>query len=174
MTTTTEKNIHWPQGSPDARARPDARPISPREHEVATLLADGHGVATIALRLHISAHTVRNHLKALYRKVGCRSQRALVGWVRRNLDRPPYVPVGPVGQIGGPGGPRGEARTLTNREREIFRAAATGRRPDEIARDMAISPNTAKNHLKAIYRKLGVRSAVELMARGAHDLGTEA
>ena len=57
----------------DANARPDERPVealTPREHEVLVLLADGAGNREIASRLGISEHTVKFHLSAVFGKLG--------------------------------------------------------------------------------------------------------
>jgi DNA-binding CsgD family transcriptional regulator len=53
---------------------------------------------------------------------------------------------------------------LTVREREIAELAAAGRRNDEIARALGIGSRTVEWNLTRIYRKLGVRSKVELAA----------
>ena len=47
-----------------------------------TLLASGDRVQGIAARLYISEHTVRNHLKSIYRKVGVSGQAELVERMR--------------------------------------------------------------------------------------------
>jgi len=52
--------------------------ISPRESEVAALLADGYDLVEIARQLHLSVNTVRNHLKAIFAKTGIRSQSLLL------------------------------------------------------------------------------------------------
>ena len=62
-------------------------------------------------------------------------------------------------------GLRGIVEQLSPREREILDAVASGQRVGSIARRFAISPYTVRNHLKAIFRKLGVHSQVELLAR---------
>lgn len=49
-------------------------PLSVREVEVVRRVASGLPVRAIAAELHLSAHTVRNHLKSAYRKVGVHSQ----------------------------------------------------------------------------------------------------
>lgn len=54
---------------------------------------------------------------------------------------------------------------LSPREREILEAVAAGQRVSSIARGFSISPYTVRNHLKAIFRKLGVHSQVELLAQ---------
>lgn len=54
------------------------RELTPRELEVVSLLRLGHRVSTIARTLVISPHTVRNHVKAIFRKLEVHSQAALV------------------------------------------------------------------------------------------------
>ncbi len=62
--------------------------LSRREREVLGRLVSGDRVAAIASHLHISPHTVRNHLKSIYRKVGVRSQVALIRLVRSLSEAP--------------------------------------------------------------------------------------
>jgi PAS domain S-box-containing protein len=61
---------------------PLLRELSAREREVLALLMSGARVPAIAKQLFISPNTVRNHLKAIYRKVDVSSQSDLVEWVR--------------------------------------------------------------------------------------------
>jgi nitric oxide dioxygenase len=53
-------------------------------------------------------------------------------------------------------------RDLSQREWEILRCVAGGQRVATIARSLFLSPHTVRNHLKSIYRKLGVRTQGEL------------
>jgi DNA-binding NarL/FixJ family response regulator len=52
---------------------------------------------------------------------------------------------------------------VSPREWEVLERLRTGLRVSTIARELEISPNTVRNHLKSIYRKLGVRSQTELL-----------
>jgi PAS domain S-box-containing protein len=61
---------------------PDLSELSPRETEVLGQLVGGSRVPAIAEQLHISQHTVRNHLKSIYRKAGVQGQSDLIQWVR--------------------------------------------------------------------------------------------
>ena len=63
---------------------------------------------------------------------------------------PTYVPR-PAGSAEGPARP-----ALTDRERSILSAVATGMTTAAISRDLWISEHTIKFHLTNIYRKLGV------------------
>jgi DNA-binding CsgD family transcriptional regulator len=54
---------------------------------------------------------------------------------------------------------------LTPREREVVRLLVRGETNDEIARVLWISRHTVKDHVKAVYAKLGVASRAELSAR---------
>ena len=47
---------------------------------------------------------------------------------------------------------------FTTREREVLRLVAQGLRTSEVAAALGLSPRTVDVHLRAIYRKLGVRS----------------
>lgn len=55
--------------------------LSAREKQILALLMQNLRVPAIAERLFISQSTVRNHLKAIYRKVGVSSQGELIDWV---------------------------------------------------------------------------------------------
>jgi DNA-binding NarL/FixJ family response regulator len=61
--------------------------------------------------------------------------------------------------------PAGGARltALTTREREVVGLVATGLSNDDIARELVISPLTAKTHITRAITKLGVRDRVQLV-----------
>jgi DNA-binding NarL/FixJ family response regulator len=56
-----------------------------------------------------------------------------------------------------------ELRNLSSREKEVLHRLQTGQRVPTIARSFYLSPHTVRNHLKSIFRKLGVRSQTELL-----------
>ncbi len=60
--------------------------VSARERETLELLVRGSRVPAIAEQLSISPNTVRNHLKAIFRKVGVSSQSELIERVRSLTD----------------------------------------------------------------------------------------
>jgi len=57
----------------------------------------------------------------------------------------------------------GVEQTLSEREVEILRLAKRGLPNPQIAQSLHISPGTVRNHLSAIYRKLGVHSRHEAL-----------
>lgn len=102
-----------------------------------------------------------------------RQQEAMEGLLSQGRAREPEL-AGPLSTRFLPG-PSREARQpsgnlraelaerLSLRERQIVSLLGTGQRVKEIAGVMAISTHTVRNHLKAIYRKLNVRSQFELL-----------
>ncbi len=65
----------------------DERPaLTPREHEILVLTANGHSAPDIGKRLHLSQSTVKTHLKSLYEKLGVSDRAAAVAEsMRRGL-----------------------------------------------------------------------------------------
>jgi len=64
---------------------------------------------------------------------------------------------------GGVDHPLPEDLPLTDREKDIAESLAQGLTYGEIAENLGISPNTVRNHVANIYKKLSVRSKVELI-----------
>ena len=63
-------------------------------------------------------------------------------------------------------------RGLSGRQWDILRRLTRGERVPTIARQLFVSQSTVRNHLSAIYRKVGVHSQTELLTRimpGAHS-----
>lgn len=62
------------------------------------------------------------------------------------------------------GGRNGPASDLTERELEVLRLLAAGRRPTEIAEELYLSIKTVKNHLTHTYAKLAVSTAAQAVS----------
>jgi DNA-binding NarL/FixJ family response regulator len=67
-----------------------------------------------------------------------------------------------------------DAHGVTRRERQVLGLLADGRRTDEVARDLVLSKETVRGHVKSALRKLGVRTcaaAVALLVAERHVAG---
>ena len=58
-----------------------------------------------------------------------------------------------------------EAYELTQRELEVTRLVARGLGTSQIARALHLSPHAVRDHVKAVFEKVGVSSRGELVAR---------
>jgi DNA-binding CsgD family transcriptional regulator len=59
-------------------ANPALQDLSPRQSQILRSLAQGHRIPAIAQQLFVAESTVRNHLTAIYKKVGVNSQSELL------------------------------------------------------------------------------------------------
>ncbi|PYY16385.1 MAG: hypothetical protein DMG61_04485 [Acidobacteria bacterium] len=57
--------------------------LSPREYEVARLVATGHSNRQIAERLILSEQTVKNHIQSIFRKLAISNRVELTIQIRR-------------------------------------------------------------------------------------------
>jgi DNA-binding NarL/FixJ family response regulator len=77
----------------DLRAVTDTPPatglvLTPRESDIAALIADGLQNNEIAFRLNLSPATVRTHLRHIFRRLGIANRAQLAAWI---TDHPPTV-----------------------------------------------------------------------------------
>lgn len=57
---------------------PDSKPLSPRQREIASLIAQGLPTKTIGATLHISPWTVATHLRRLYLRFGVNTRASMI------------------------------------------------------------------------------------------------
>jgi DNA-binding NarL/FixJ family response regulator len=82
----TDDVLHGLYDEPTHTAPDSAPTLTPREHEVHTLVSQGLPDKQIAERLHISVKTVEKHVGSALRKTGTRNRTELAGingWVGR-------------------------------------------------------------------------------------------
>jgi len=77
---------HFARELAAARAQPPARrvaaaPLTARELEIATLVADGRTNAEIAAELYLAPGTIKNHVANIQRKLGTRNRVGIATWL---------------------------------------------------------------------------------------------
>lgn len=65
-------------GAELSRLALSARRLTTREEDVAMLVLRGAGTRAISSSLHLSPHTVQDHLKAIFAKLGVNSRREMI------------------------------------------------------------------------------------------------
>jgi DNA-binding NarL/FixJ family response regulator len=63
--------------------------LSPREVETIALITQGLSNQEIADRLHLTANTLKSHIRQAYRKIGVTSRAQAVGWALQHGFAPP-------------------------------------------------------------------------------------
>jgi DNA-binding CsgD family transcriptional regulator len=127
--------------------------LTPRLIEIAALVARGCTEREACADLGISLNTFRSHLRTLYRRLGIRSRGELV--TIRAVREAVVVPFG-VSDA--------ELSALSERDTEIARLLSSGFSEKEIAGMMHASPHTVHDHVRRIYRTLGVKRRAALVA----------
>lgn len=67
-------------------ARPHSDELSPREREIARMIADGYPNKTIAAVLEISSWTVNTYLRRMFAKLGVTSRAAMIAKLLRKNE----------------------------------------------------------------------------------------
>ncbi len=123
--------------------------LTARETTLLDLVALGLTNRQIARRLQISEKTVKNHLSAIFPKIGAtaRTQAAVyaIGHVHPDALQPTPA----------------AHDELTPREWSVLDLVAHGLTNRQIARRLEISEKTVKNHLSAIFPKIGATARTQ-------------
>jgi len=143
----------FPPGHP-ARARYEAvlaRPLGMRSVMVAHLVVRGRIVAALLLLRRPRRPGFTDAEAALVRALA--PTLACADALHQCLDGAPQRPV--------PTRLRCEDQRLTERQREIVEHVAMGHTNGDIARALGVSPNTLRNHLAEVFRRLGASNRAD-------------
>ncbi|QKX15968.1 helix-turn-helix transcriptional regulator [Microbulbifer sp. MCCC 1A16149] len=75
--------------NPRSQAEGDSRSrllLTKREQQILTQLTTGEPNSIIASRLHLSEHTVKNHMYNIFRKIGVKNRLQASNWAKLNLQ----------------------------------------------------------------------------------------
>lgn len=132
------------------------------------LLRGRQGAMTVTLASIVVFCASTTISSGVYRGATVALVLAVIGLVSRALA-PEHARERPTGDavpvMASPPRPTG----ITQRELEVLRMAADGRRSREIAGALGISERTVKAHLAAAYRKLGVETRAAAVARAVEQ-----
>lgn len=81
-------HLFRPTRDTESEAAPESH-LTPRQHEVIELIAEGMPAKVIAGTLGIAEVTVRNHIRAILLELGCHSQLEALAEARRRRLLPP-------------------------------------------------------------------------------------
>ena len=120
---------------------------------------------TLALQWLDHRLLVQRHAEALYVSLVAAGFLALGAWLGARAFRRPVAPR-PFD-----GNPQAVAALgISPRELTVLRELAAGRSNKEIARALAVSPNTVKTHVARLYEKLEAKRRTDAVRR-ARELG---
>ena len=129
--------------------------VRQRKPEVARIILTGHAELSTTIRAINEAEICRFLQKPI-------DEGELIQTLRETLQSHGKLSLGnELSRVASPE----ELARLSPREVEVLQMALSGKPTKDIAQETAISPHTVRNHLKSIYRKLGVHSQRELMSR---------
>lgn len=123
--------------------------LSPFERRIAAYVAAGMSNRDIAAQVFLSPRTIECHLSRIYARIGVGSRYELARALGPIMNLAVLSPM---------------AESLTDREAQVVAIVVEGGTNRRVAEALGISIRTVENHLVAAYRKLGIRTRVQLVA----------
>lgn len=131
--------------------------LDPLERDIFRQLVEGRTVARIAQELYLSPSAVKYHAQKIYRACGVHGRAELAALMREP------VALGAAPELASRSAELARAHELTDREREVLECLAQGDAIARVAEKLTVSENTAKTHVKRVYKKLGVHSKQDVI-----------
>ena len=133
--------------------------LNEQETEIFKQLVEGRTIARIAQDLYLSQSAVKYHAQKIYRACDVHTRAELTALMRQPLvagQEPPEALPPACLQLA-------EQHRLTKREQQVFELLAQGRSTTDVATALDVSENTAKTHIKRLYKKLDVHSKQDII-----------
>jgi len=132
----------------EARPRRSRRPLTAREVQVLSLIADGMTNEEVAKQLGIARHTVKSHMAHILDALGAQNSAhaVAIAHCRGQIEPRRRVPWN---------------ADVSYREVQVLEGVAVGMTDLQIGRKLWVSQHTIKSHLRRIYGKLGVCSRAQ-------------
>lgn len=135
--------------------------LTAREHEVLVLVCAGCSAVQIGNALGISVHTVVNHKRRIFAKLGVQSRAQAMaevtrlGLVDRDSMRSAWLLAVRT--------PQGRPVTLTKRERDILASIACGDTVRQTAQGLGIAIKTVQSEQRQLFSRLGATNRAEAL-----------
>ena len=133
--------------------------LNEQETRIFKQLVGGRTIARIAQDLYLSQSAVKYHAQKIYRACDVHTRAELTALMRQPLvagQEPPEALPPACKQLA-------EQHRLTKREQQVFELLAQGRSTTDVATALDVSENTAKTHIKRLYKKLDVHSKQDII-----------
>ena len=127
--------------------------LSPREREVAVLVAEGHSNASLAHELFLSEHTVRIHVSRVLQAFGVATRSGVAATLAPAIRMRTGRTTDPA-----------PLPDLTDRQREVVALLVGGAGNKKIAESLGISSATVEKHVSAILQRWRVTSRTAIVA----------
>lgn len=135
--------------------------LTGREYEVLVLVCAGASAIQIGAALGISAHTVVNHKRRIFSKLGVQSRAQAMaevtrlGLVDRDSMRSAWLAAVRT--------PQARPVTLTSRERDILASIACGHTVRQTAQGLGIAIKTVQSEQRQLFSRLGATNRAEAL-----------
>lgn len=123
--------------------------LTRRELQIVDAVRQGKINKQIAYDLHLEEGTVKAYLHQIYRKLGVTNRTAVAVHATEEM-------------LDGQAAPEAPPVVLSPRQRQLAELVRQGKRNEEIATEMRLSPNSVREYLSRLYKRLNTDGRTQL------------